>query len=135
MNDNRSRGYVPKNHGFGEPDRGGVPVTERQDEIMEYIRAFRRLNGYSPTVREIGERFGINSPNGVMCHLVALARKGKIRRLEKTARSIVPIGETDCLRCPCCGEMLRLSGDALILNPGITDPGITDEAGQCSLTQ
>ena len=41
-----------------------------------------------PTVREIGEQFGIKSPNGVMCHLRALERKGLIRRSPNKSRAI-----------------------------------------------
>lgn len=42
----------------------------------------------SPTVREIGDEFGIASPNGVICHLTALERKGWITVGQMQARSI-----------------------------------------------
>ena len=48
-------------------------LTKRQREVYEFIREKIRGRGYGPTVREIGDHFGINSPNGVMCHLKALA--------------------------------------------------------------
>jgi len=44
--------------------------------------------GYGPTVREIGEHFEIKSPNGVMCHLRALERKGLITRSPNKSRAI-----------------------------------------------
>ncbi|MCP4811372.1 MAG: repressor LexA, partial [Planctomycetaceae bacterium] len=44
--------------------------------------------GYGPTVREIGEHFGINAPNGVMCHLKAIEKKGLIRRSPNKSRAI-----------------------------------------------
>jgi repressor LexA len=44
--------------------------------------------GYGPTVREIGEVLGISSPNGVMCHLRALVKKGKITRIANRSRAI-----------------------------------------------
>src|SRR5204863_5423382 len=50
-------------------------LTERQREIYEFIRERIERRGYGPTVREIGEGFGIKSPNGVMCHLKALEKK------------------------------------------------------------
>src|SRR5690606_27227743 len=43
---------------------------------------------YGPTVREIGNQFGIRSPNGVMCHLKALERKGLIAREAHMSRAI-----------------------------------------------
>src|SRR5271170_6980723 len=63
-------------------------LTERQREIYDFIRDKIEGRGYGPTVREIGEGFGIKSPNGVMCHLKALEKKGLIKREEHSARAI-----------------------------------------------
>jgi repressor LexA len=63
-------------------------LTERQREIYEFIRLKIENRGYGPTVREIGEAFKIKSPNGVMCHLKALEKKGLIKREEHAARAI-----------------------------------------------
>ncbi|MFO0967391.1 MAG: transcriptional repressor LexA [Gemmataceae bacterium] len=63
-------------------------LTERQREIYDFIREKIEARGYGPTVREIGENFGIRSPNGVMCHLKALEKKGLIKREEHAARAI-----------------------------------------------
>ena len=63
-------------------------LTERQREIYDFIREKIEGRGYGPTVREIGLRFGIKSPNGVMCHLKALETKGLITRVNNQARAI-----------------------------------------------
>ncbi len=63
-------------------------LTTRQREIYDFIRERIERRGYGPTVREIGEGFGIKSPNGVMCHLKALEKKGLILREEHAARAI-----------------------------------------------
>ena len=63
-------------------------LTERQKEIYHFIREKIEKRGYGPTVREIGEAFQIKSPNGVMCHLKALEKKGLINREEHAARAI-----------------------------------------------
>ena len=63
-------------------------LTERQMEIYEFIRQKIESRGYGPTVREIGLAFDIKSPNGVMCHLKALEKKGLIIRQEFSARAI-----------------------------------------------
>jgi repressor LexA len=63
-------------------------LTPRQREIYEFIRDKIENRGYGPTVREIGEAFKINSPNGVMCHLNALVKKGLILREGRSARAI-----------------------------------------------
>ena len=51
-------------------------LTERQRRVYELIRELILNRGYGPTVREIGEAFGIKSPNGVMCHLRAFGAEG-----------------------------------------------------------
>jgi repressor LexA len=63
-------------------------LTPKQREIYEFIRQKIESRGYGPTVREIGEAFDITSPNGVMCHLNALVKKGLIIRHKKHARAI-----------------------------------------------
>jgi SOS-response transcriptional repressor LexA len=63
-------------------------LTERQKEIYEFIRDKIESRGYGPTVREIGDGFDIKSPNGVMCHLKALEKKGLIIREGRSARAI-----------------------------------------------
>lgn len=63
-------------------------LTARQKDVYELIRELIVSRGYGPTVREIGHHFGIKSPNGVMCHLKALERKGLIRRDPNKSRAI-----------------------------------------------
>ncbi len=63
-------------------------LTNRQQDVYDMIRSLIVKRGYGPTVREIGEFFGIKSPNGVMCHLRALERKGLIRRSPNKSRAI-----------------------------------------------
>lgn len=63
-------------------------LTGRQREIYDFIRDKIETRGYGPTVREIGLAFEIKSPNGVMCHLKALEKKGLINRQGNAARAI-----------------------------------------------
>ena len=67
-------------------------LTERQLEIYEFIKDKIENRGYGPTVREIGKEFNIQSPNGVMCHLKALEKKGLIKRQGFSARAIQLLG-------------------------------------------
>jgi len=64
------------------------PLTERQQAIYDFLKEKIMNRGYGPTVREIGNHFGIRSPNGVMCHLKALERKGLITRESHMSRAI-----------------------------------------------
>ncbi len=63
-------------------------LTRRQRAILEYIEDCISRLGKSPTIREIGEKFGITSTNGVRTHLEALMRKGYIRRQKLISRGI-----------------------------------------------
>ena len=63
-------------------------LTRRQKYVYEFIRDKILNRGYGPTVREIGEHFDIASPNGVMCHLKALEKKGLISREPNMSRAI-----------------------------------------------
>lgn len=63
-------------------------MTKRQRAIYEFIRELVQRRGYGPTIREIADAFDIASPNGVVCHLKALEKKGLIHRNEFKARAI-----------------------------------------------
>lgn len=64
-------------------------VTPRQLEILRYIRDFRRKNGYSPTMQEIGDHLSLTKVT-VFEHVGALEKKGALLRGEKhRARSLV----------------------------------------------
>lgn len=63
-------------------------LTKRQKHVYDFIKDKIRSRGYGPTVREIGANFDISSPNGVMCHLKALEKKGLITREPNMSRAI-----------------------------------------------
>ena len=64
------------------------PLTERQEKILAFIKKSIIDQGYPPTIREIGEHFGIRSTNGVNDHLKALERKGYLLRGELKSRAL-----------------------------------------------
>src|SRR4026209_1406497 len=66
-----------------------LELTSRQKEVFDFIREKITGRGYGPTVREIGDNFRISSPNGVMCHLKALEKKGLITREPNMSRAIL----------------------------------------------
>jgi repressor LexA len=55
-------------------------LTERQRDILEFIREFQKERGIAPTHREICDRFGFSSYGTVYKHLSLLEKKGLIRR-------------------------------------------------------
>lgn len=68
-------------------------LTTRQQEVYDFIQEKIRARGYGPTVREIGAQFDIRSPNGVICHLNALVKKGLITREPNMSRAISVVRE------------------------------------------
>lgn len=63
-------------------------LTDRQQEIFNFIAAIIRSRGAPPTIREIMDEFDINSTNGVRTTLAALEKKGHIRRHPRLSRGI-----------------------------------------------
>ena len=51
-------------------------LTERQEEILEWIVGHFRETLCFPTFRELGSHFGAISTNAVFDHITALHRKG-----------------------------------------------------------
>src|SRR3954447_9558484 len=68
-------------------------LTERQQQVLEYIRSSIADRGYPPTLREIGAHMGIRSTNGVNDHLRALERKGYLTREDMKSRALRPVSE------------------------------------------
>jgi repressor LexA len=56
-------------------------MTERQEQILDFIRQFQREKGVPPSSREIQRRFRLASQTTVIGHLRALANKGQIEQL------------------------------------------------------
>ncbi|MBO7638145.1 MAG: repressor LexA [Treponema sp.] len=62
-------------------------LTDRQREVLIFIAQFTEDNVFPPTVREIGEHFGI-SLRAVQDHVAALQKKGYLSQSQKRSRSI-----------------------------------------------
>jgi repressor LexA len=56
-------------------------LTERQEQILDFIRQFQREKGVPPSSREIQRKFRLSSQSTVIGHLRALANKGQIEQL------------------------------------------------------
>jgi repressor LexA len=63
-------------------------LTDRQRQILQFIRQRVRERGYPPSVREIGEAVGLSSSSTVHGHLARLEARGYIRRDPTKPRAI-----------------------------------------------
>lgn len=63
-------------------------LSERQQNILEFVKTFTLANGYPPTIREIGAAVNISSTSVVNYNLDALQRGGYITRDRTVSRGI-----------------------------------------------
>jgi repressor LexA len=66
------------------------PLTDRQQQVLDFIYSHHRQHGVSPSLREIQAHFGLASPFGIKRHVDALTAKGALRRLDGKARGLLP---------------------------------------------
>ena len=108
-------------------------LTERQQQIWDYLVEYVDGHGYPPTVREIGEHVGLASPSTVHAHLANLERAGLLRRDPTKPRALELIGRErrepgggcaaperdDVMRLPLLGEIA--AGGPLLAEQNIED--------------
>ncbi|MFB9725199.1 transcriptional repressor LexA [Haloechinothrix salitolerans] len=71
------------------PDKSELEdLTVRQGQILEVIRSWVSRLGYPPSVREIGDAVGLASTSSVQHQLLALQRKGYLRRDPNRPRAV-----------------------------------------------
>ncbi len=69
-----------------------MSISPRQREVFDYLTRFVGEYGHAPTIAEIRDHFGLNSPSTVHSLLSALEREGLIRRIPNVSRGIEIIG-------------------------------------------
>lgn len=67
--------------------------TARQAEVLDFLKAYRKARGYSPSTREIQEYFGFQSQTAAVNHIKALTKKGLVKVHPNISRAVVPVGE------------------------------------------
>ena len=66
-------------------------LTKRQAETLNYIRAFTRKKGYSPSYREIADHFGLSAVSTIAKHVKSLKEQGLIAHKWNRSRSLTTI--------------------------------------------
>ncbi len=64
-------------------------LTERQAEVLAFLKSYAKANGMPPTRKDIAEHFGFESAAASQDHLVKLFQRGHIKLLPNIARGIV----------------------------------------------
>jgi repressor LexA len=85
-------------------------VTERQRDILTFIREFQKERGVAPTHREICDHFGFSSYGTVYKHLSLLEKKGLIRRDWNQKRGVEVVDQDEAPRQESTTRELPLFG-------------------------
>jgi len=63
-------------------------LTDRQRQVLEFIRQKQEVEGLTPTFRDIAAHFRFHSPNAALGHVQALVAKGFLKNLSGRARAL-----------------------------------------------
>jgi repressor LexA len=86
-------------------------LTDRQRSVLDFIRSFTAANDMPPSMVEIGRGCGGISATAALAHVVALEKKGYVKRDPHRARGIEVIGQSgdedrpDVFRLPVFGDI------------------------------
>jgi repressor LexA len=83
-------------------------LNDLERKILDYMVRYLRTRTYQPSIREIGEEFGIKSTKTVSEHLKALAEKGYLERDPSRSRGVRILGvdlNPDTVSVPCYAQL------------------------------
>lgn len=109
-----ARSNVTVQHETPARTRRVEPLIEIERKILDFMVQYLRANTYQPSIREIGERFGIKSTKTVSEHLQALADKGHLERDPSRSRGVRILGVdlgADTVAVPCFAEIPSRGAD------------------------
>lgn len=69
-------------------------LTERQKEILDFIKVYIAEHGISPTLTEINKKFSLGSSSAAHQHVESLQRKGYLKKLPYQSRAISVVEDT-----------------------------------------
>jgi SOS regulatory protein LexA len=65
-----------------------MPITKRQKEALDFIRAYQKDKGYAPSLEEIKKHLGLSSVSTAHHHVKALMAAGYLGKEENQPRAI-----------------------------------------------
>jgi repressor LexA len=98
-------------------------MTARQEHVLEIVTQYINEYGYPPSLRDIGKKLGVSGTLGVMKHLVALEKKGHLRRQEGSSRGITLCNQAQAASLPIVG----------VVRAGALHPAIEDIEGHFAI--
>lgn len=67
-------------------------ISEMEEYVLKYIRSYRAIRGFSPSMREIGE-YCNTTPSMAAYYVDNLERFGHVKHIRNVARAIIPLLE------------------------------------------
>src|SRR5574344_2442119 len=64
-------------------------LTERENDVLEYVKKYMAQKGYPPAIREIMKGLDLSSPSTIHAHLKTLMEKGYLKQEPLKKRSLV----------------------------------------------
>lgn len=81
------------------------PLTEKQQQVLEFITSYHDNHACPPTLREISQHINTKGTATAILHLEALERKGYIQRRGGSSRSITINGRGGTVAVPIVGRV------------------------------
>ena len=86
---------IAKGVHYGSVRKNMNKLTQRQQEVLDFIADSQAQSGLIPSSREIQKHFGFSSQTAAINHLRALERKGVIQKADGRARAAVPMSQLE----------------------------------------
>lgn len=64
-------------------------LSQRQQDLFAFLSTYQEQELRAPSIREMCKALGVSSTNAVMDHLIALEKKGYIKRREGTRNIVI----------------------------------------------
>jgi repressor LexA len=98
-------------------------LTERQQQVLDFIQSHVDNDGYPPTIREICSHLGVSGTLSAVRHLDALQKKGFIKRDSGSRGIALTTPTTDSASLPIVGTV----------RAGTLSPAVEDITGYISV--
>ena len=100
-----------------------LPLTDRQQQVLDFVSFYLDHNGCPPTLREISDHIGVKGTATAIQHLDALERKGYISRREGSRGIAFTQKQTKSVSLPVLGTV----------RAGTPEPAVEDIQGYYSI--
>ena len=80
-------------------------LTKRQKQVLDYIRNFKKIKGYSPSLEEIEKYLRLSSVSTAHYHVKSLENQGYLKKTENSPRSIEVFEDELVVQVPILGRI------------------------------